>query len=111
MIRIRDISLPPEHTVNQLPYQAARMLRVENSRIKQVQIVRKSIDARKKPDVKVIYTIDVKLEGNEEKILRRSGCKKASIAPVYKLQLPYLNHPPANGLWWLVLALQVCLLP
>ena len=94
MIRIRDISFPPEHTVSQLPYQAARMLRVDNSRIKQVHIVKKSIDARKKPDVKVIYTIDVKVEGNEEKILRRSGCKKASIAPVYKLKLPYLLKSP-----------------
>ena len=94
MIRIRDISFPPEHTVSQLPYQAARMLRVEQSRIKQVHIVKKSIDARKKPDVRVIYTIDVKLEGNEEKILRRSGCKKAAIAPVYRLELPVVKNPP-----------------
>lgn len=94
MIRIRDISLPPEHSVSQLSYQAARLLRVENSRVRQVTIVKKSIDARKKPDVKVIYTIDVKVEGNEEKILKRSGCKKASIAPVYRLQLPYMKQPP-----------------
>ena len=68
MIRLRDISFPPEHTVSQLPWQAAKLLRVEQSRIRHVSIVKKSIDARKKPDVKVIYTIDVKVEGNEEKI-------------------------------------------
>jgi len=94
MIRIRDISFPPEHNISQLSWQAARMLRLDNSRVKQVRIVKKSIDARKKPDVKVIYTIDVKVEGNEEKILRRSGCRKASIAPVYKLDLPCLPNPP-----------------
>lgn len=94
MIRIRDISFAPEHTTSQLPYQAARMLRVDNSKIKQVHIVKKSIDARKKPDVKIVYTIDVKVEGNEEKILHRSGCKKASIAPRYRLSLPVVTNPP-----------------
>ena len=81
MIRIRDISLPPRHNVSQLSFEAAQLLRVSNSTIRDVKIVRKSIDARKKPDVKVNYTIDVKVSGNEEKILRNSRCKKASIAP------------------------------
>jgi len=94
MIRIRDISLPPEHNVAQLSYQAAKLLRVDNSKVRGFTIVKKSIDARKKPDVKVIYTIDVKVDGNEEKILKRSGCKKADIAPVVKLKLPYLHQPP-----------------
>jgi len=94
MIRIRDISLPPEHNVAQLSYQAAKLLRVDNSKVRGFNIVKKSIDARKKPDVKVIYTIDVKVDGNEEKILKRSGCKKASIAPVIKMKLPYLHQPP-----------------
>ena len=96
MIRIRDISLPPEHSGCQLSFMAAKLLRIDNSAVRQVTIVRKSIDARKKPDVKVIYTIDVKVDGNEAKILKRSGCKKAAIAPVYKLRLPHLAEPPAK---------------
>ena len=94
MIRIRDIALPPEHSVSQLSYEAARLLRVDNSKVRQVSIVKRSIDARKKPDVKVIYTIDVKVDGNEEKILRRSGCKKAVIAPFKKLLLPQISQAP-----------------
>ncbi|MBR7178291.1 MAG: FAD-dependent oxidoreductase [Oscillospiraceae bacterium] len=81
MIRIRDITLPPRHNVSQLSFEAAQLLRVSNSTIREVKIVRKSIDARKKPDVKINYTIDVKVSGNEEKILRNSRCKKAGIAP------------------------------
>ena len=81
MIRIRDITLPPRHNVSQLSFEAAQMLRVSNSTIRNVKIVRRSIDARKKPDVKYNYTIDVQVNGNEEKILRNSRCKKASIAP------------------------------
>ena len=92
MIRLRDISLPPEHNAHQLQFEAAQMLRISNSKIRQLRIVRRSVDARKKPDVRIIYTIDVAVDGSENKILKQSGCKRASIAPVsyYK--------PPKNTL-------------
>jgi len=88
MIRIRDIALPPEHNVNQLPFEAAQLLRVPNSKIRGLKIVRRSVDARKKPDVKIIYTVDVAIDGNEEKIVRKSGCKRASVAPVSYYKVP-----------------------
>ncbi len=81
MIRIRDISLPPEHNPHQLGYEAAQLLGLSNSKIRQVKIVRRSVDARKKPDVRVIYTIDVAVDGNEKRILKLSGCKRAQLAP------------------------------
>lgn len=93
MIRIRDISMAPAHSTEQLRYEAARLLRIANSAVRQVKIVRKSIDARKKPDIRVIYTVDVKVEGNEEKILRKSGCKKASIAPWFHYQVELVAMP------------------
>ena len=80
MIRIRDIALPPEHNPHQLNFEAAQLLKISVSKIRQVKIVRRSVDARKKPDVKIIYTIEVAVDGNEGKILRNSGCKRASIA-------------------------------
>ena len=88
MIRIRDIALPPEHNVNQLPFEAAKLLKVPNSKIRGLKLVRKSVDARKKPDVKIIYTVDVMIDGNEEKIIRKSGCKRASIAPISYYKVP-----------------------
>ena len=88
MIRLRDISLPPEHNAHQLQFEAARMLRLSNSKIRKLHIVRRSVDARKKPDVKIIYTVDVAVEGNEVKILRSSGCKRASIAPTSFYRAP-----------------------
>ena len=82
MIRIRDIQLPPEHNAHQLQFEAAQMLRISNSKVKQLRIVRRSVDARKKPDIKIIYTVDVAVDGNEKRILKQSGCKRANIAPV-----------------------------
>ena len=82
MIRLRDIPLPPEHNAHQLQFEAAQMLHISVSKIRHLRIVRRSVDARKKPDIKIIYTIDVAVDGSENRILKQSGCKKASIAPV-----------------------------
>ena len=96
MIRIREISLPPEHSVHQLPYEAARLLKISNSKVRRLNIVRRSVDARKKPDVKIIYTVDVAVEGNENKILKQSGCKRAAIAPVSFYKPPKSAPDTAN---------------
>ena len=88
MIRIREIPLPPEHSVAQLSYEAARLLKISPSRIRRLKLVRRSVDARKKPQVKIVYTVDVAVEGSENKILKQSGCKRASIAPVSFYKLP-----------------------
>ena len=88
MIRLRDISLPPEHSVSQLQFEAARLLRLSPSKIREIKIVRRSVDARKKPDVKIIYTLDVTVEGSEAKLLKHAACKRACLAPVSFYQPP-----------------------
>ena len=88
MIRIREISLPPAHNDAQLSYEASRLLKIPVSKIKTLRIVRRSVDARKKPDVRVVYTIDVTVDGNEKKIIKESKCKRADIA-----QISYYKPP------------------
>lgn len=94
MIRIRDIQLPPEHNAHQLTYEAARQLKISASKIRQLRLVRRSVDARKKPDVKLVYTVDVAVEGSEGKILKQSGCKRASIAPTEFYRVPKTGKVP-----------------
>ena len=96
MIRIRDIALPPEHNVNQLQFEAAQLLKVPNSKVRGLKLVKRSVDARKKPDVKIIYTVDVAVDGNEEKIVRKSGCKRASVAPISYYKVPKCDVQPAK---------------
>ncbi len=93
MIRLREIALPPEHNPAQLVYEAAQMLRISPSKIRKLSIVRRSIDARKKPDVKVVYTIDVQVDGSEKKTLKDSRCKRASLAPVERYKPPKFTAP------------------
>ena len=90
MIRIRQIAFPPEHNAAQLSFEAAKLLRISPSKIRKLSIVRRSIDARKKPDVKIVYTVDVLVDGSEKKILKESRCKQAEqiSTPRYK--------PPKN---------------
>ena len=94
MIRIRDIALPPEHNVSQLQFEAAQLLKISASKIRGLKLVKRSVDARKKPDIKIIYTIDVMVDGNEEKLIRKSGCKRASIAPVSYYKPPKCGVQP-----------------
>jgi len=94
MIRIRDIVMPPEHNPHQLGYEASQLLGISASRIRQVKIVRRSVDARKKPDVKIIYTIDVAVDGNEKRILKLSGCKRAQLAPTSFYKPPKTDKQP-----------------
>ena len=88
MIRISDIALPPEHNAHQLTFEAAKLLKISSSRIRGIKLVRRSIDARKKPDVKLIYTVDVRVEGSEKKILKEARCKRASLAPTERYRPP-----------------------
>ena len=92
MIRLRDISLPPEHSASQLQFEAAKLLGVSASRIRGIKIVRRSVDARKKPEVKIIYTVDVAVEGSEAKLLKHA--KRASPAPNKFYQPPKPRPAP-----------------
>ncbi len=102
MIRIREIYLPPEHNVAQLSYEAAQALRISVSKIRHLTIVRRSVDARKKPDVRIVYTVDVSVDGSEKKILKQAACKRASIVvneyyKVLKCNNTSLNRPVVVG--------------
>ncbi|MBQ5608000.1 MAG: FAD-dependent oxidoreductase [Oscillospiraceae bacterium] len=96
MIRIREISLPPEHSVAQLSYEAAQALRISVSKIRKLSIVRRSVDARKKPDVRIVYTVDVSVDGSENKILKQSGCKRASLAADKYYKVPKCGKIPTQ---------------
>lgn len=96
MIRINDIALPPEHNAYQLTYEAARLLKISPSAIRELKLVRRSVDARKKPDVKLVYTVDLRIDGSENKILKQSRCKRASLAPTVRYRPPKPMPPKAQ---------------
>ena len=76
MIRVSQLKLPVEHNEEQFCQKIEKSLKIKKDQIKKLQIVKKSIDARKKPDVSIVYSVDVWVD-NEEKILKHSGNKNA----------------------------------
>lgn len=70
MLRVNQIKLQPGHTGEELKRQAADMLRIPESDMISMKIVRQSIDARKKPKISYIYSLDVEVR-EEERVLHR----------------------------------------
>ena len=91
MIRIKDIILTPDQSEDQLLYLVSMALKIQASEIASWKIHKKSIDARKKPDVRILYTIDVVLHSGERQVLRR--CKRAE-----RVQDEYYKPPKAKKL-------------
>ena len=71
MIRINQLKIKTDHTGQELKKKAADMLHIPVQGIKEIKIIRRSIDARKKPDIFYSYTVDVAVS-TEEKTLRRA---------------------------------------
>ena len=51
MIRINQLKMPLGHSADSLKARAAKTLRVRENRIADLKIVKRSVDARKKPDI------------------------------------------------------------
>lgn len=69
MIRINQIKLPIEHDKNALLGKIAKSLKITKEQVKDYEIVKKSIDARKKPELFYVYSVNVTVE-KEDHILK-----------------------------------------
>ncbi|SER53600.1 NAD(P)/FAD-dependent oxidoreductase [Lachnobacterium bovis] len=100
MIRINQIKLPLEHKEDDLKKKIASMLKLKKDF--SYKIVKKSIDARKKPDIFWVYAVNIEVK-NESKVL--SHIHNKSIMPikevVYKIpskgEEPLLQRPVVVG--------------
>jgi uncharacterized FAD-dependent dehydrogenase len=82
MIRIHDLTLPFDHDADALNKAVAKRLGVSARAIQDIQIVRQSVDARRRSCIVFVYSVDVKV-GNEPKVLKAcAGDAKVGPAPV-----------------------------
>ena len=92
MIKLEGVRVPPGGGEADLRAQAARLLRLRPADLRDLQVLRRSVDARE--DVVLTYTLAISAE-NEAAVLRRCRNRKASRlepGPVY--QLPESLPPP-----------------
>lgn len=96
MIRIQQIKLAAdckdERTA--LFKKTARLLRTEPSAIQTLSIVKRSIDARKKPDICRVYTVDVQV-AHEQAVFRKIHGKNGQMQLVEEktYQFPSVEKP------------------
>ena len=87
MIRIGQLKLNPEHSEEELVQKIAKTLRISETEILDFQIKKQSIDARKKPELKYVYTIDVKVR-NEQQTLKKQKNNQISLVNESKYVFP-----------------------
>lgn len=92
MIRVSGISLPLEYTDNMLKERVAYELKVGLHGIKCVHMIKRSVDARKKKDVKFNLAADVEVYGDEREVLSKCGSLNVRI----REDLPYAFVKCAN---------------
>ncbi len=71
MIRIQQIKIEPNQPSEVLEKKILSVLRIKKEQLKEWKIVKCSIDARKKPLIKLVYSVDVQVE-KEKEVMRQA---------------------------------------
>lgn len=101
MLRVNQVKVRPGEGEQEILRRTARMLRVDAGEIAQMDILRCSIDARKKPEIWYSYTVDIRLKkaALEAGICKRMGAAQVSRTAAQDYHFPTggaepLKHPP-----------------
>lgn len=81
MIRISQIKVRPEQGLEAVEKKACQMLGIPREHLESFQIIKKSIDARKKPDIFYSYTVLVKVPEEERLVQRKKDGRILLIEP------------------------------
>lgn len=79
MIQISQIKLPVFHTERELEEKIKKILKISEKQLLSYQVVKKSIDARKKPDIYYVYTVLVQVS-DENVVLKKAKLPNVSVA-------------------------------
>ena len=108
MLHINSLQLNVHHDENDLKKKIAKTIGCNIDEIKEYEIRKRSIDARKKPDISYSYSIDVSLL-NEAKYLKKNKTLSIAKPVVMKMQKSLKYRKRVKGLWWSDLVLRVYL--
>lgn len=99
MIRINQLKMPLGHTKEALLSQVGRRLRVHTEEIASLDIVKQSLDARKKPELHYSYVVNVCLKGGksqEAKLVKRLRDRNILMHEEKAYELPPSGNQPLN---------------
>lgn len=88
MIRINEVKQSLDATKEDLFRSCKKILKIKDEQIVSMTIARQSVDSRKKDNVFFCYTVDVEVEGDEEKIIKKISSNKLQLIEAYKYEMP-----------------------
>ncbi len=94
MIRLRQIKINvDDDSIDNLKKKCAKKLRVKEDKIKDIVIKEQSIDARKKPNLYYVYTVDITID-DELNVLSRLNDRDIFLAPLeeYVFSIKGINN-------------------
>jgi hypothetical protein len=92
MIRINQIHMKPNHTEADLRKAVLKQLRLSENDNCKITIAKQSIDARKKPDIFYIYSVNVTgLNTDENKLVKKLKNKNIVVASEHSYNFPLSN--------------------
>ena len=102
MILIRNLTLLPGESMNSPPQKAAKKLRIPSRDVLETKIIRLSLDARRKQDVRYIVNVAVSVRGEEKGLLARAQSRDVALyqepkMPQWKLEAPLPLRPLVVG--------------
>ena len=100
MIKINQIKMRTDHTAEQLKRKAADILHIQAAEILGMEILRRSVDARKKPEVFYSYTVLLSVK-DEEKVLHQMNSprlkKEAHMHQITSAKPVFYKFPEPAG--------------
>ena len=98
MLKIDQIKVPVKHTVQDIIKKTAHTLGIMVNEISDFRILKRSLDARKKPELYYVFSVAFSVK-NESKLLKRSKLVQLYQPKIYEFPVawenaPVLEHPP-----------------
>ena len=102
MIRVNQVKLPVKDSVRMLKLQCAKMLGIKPAEIATLEVLRRSIDARKRPEIFFSYTLLLELTGGiraEEKLVKKLRNRNVEMSERVEYKLP-VPEEMIDGVPW-----------
>ncbi|QNI93865.1 hypothetical protein SynA15127_00774 [Synechococcus sp. A15-127] len=94
MLRLSELRLPLEHGSNDLQEAVLRRLRIPPDQLLDQRLVKRSIDARRRDRIQVIYSLDVAVRSEAAVLRRHRGNPRIRTAPDTRYRM-VAKAPPA----------------
>ena len=98
MIRIGNLPLPVDGTMEQLKKKAARSLGVRPGTLGELTVVRQSVDARNKHEVHYVYTVEVSMPG-EEQLVKNAPARNIALVERKPYVFPKVTRRSGKLRW------------